>query len=398
MGTYRDIRVKFEVALNEATKPTEIIGITNPEILSRVNKTQIKSIESFLNNVPTGDPTTKLLEKLNGFGPADAKTFVEKCGKYTSVDQVASNYQSEIGDKTGFELYKIKPDGAGRGEIWLAWLIKDAKVSGGGESFDLLVGKSKKYEVKEYNIDSKTGKLATNNSPFRLGNAGALSNFKFGDKMTHVVDIAIELGKLDTKSLPNDLIDLHKKATTLTNIKSKYGTSADFKRGEISQAKFKAACDFIVSASNYIALGSQSDYNIVTFSSTSAGNPNLSYILPSGTTKDNIEKLDFKIGDAIDLNNLNSIVSIQRMLVKVDYIRSGLSTLIDDINDGLNNVMNKYKGVTWIVFRKSSMNVSSDIIRVPSASSNEEALKILNDAYGNIFNVSSASVRVKESV
>jgi hypothetical protein len=216
--------------------------------------------------------------------------------------------------------------------------------------------------------------------------------------MTHVVDIAIELGKLDTKSLPNDLIDLHKKATTLTNIKSKYGTSADFKRGEISQAKFKAACDFIVSASNYIALGSQSDYNIVTFSSTSAGNPNLSYILPSGTTKDNIEKLDFKIGDAIDLNNLNSIVSIQRMLVKVDYIRSGLSTLIDDINDGLNNVMNKYKGVTWIVFRKSSMNVSSDIIRVPSASSNEEALKILNDAYGNIFNVSSASVRVKESV
>jgi len=86
------------------------------------------------------------------------------------------------------------------------------------------------------------------------------------------------------------------------------------------------------------------------------------------------------------------------MLVKVDYIRSGLSTLIDDINDGLNNVMNKYKGVTWIVFRKSSMNVSSDIVRVPSASSNEEALKILNDAYGDIFNVSSASVRVKESL
>jgi hypothetical protein len=44
------------------------------------------------------------------------------------------------------------------------------------------------------------------------------------------------------------------------------------------------------------------------------------------------------------------------------------------------------------------MNVATDIIRVPSASSNEEALKILNDAYGDIFNVSSASVRVKESV
>jgi len=395
MSTYKDVKVKFEVALNEANKLTKVIGITNPEILSRVNKTQAKNIESFFSNVPAGDPTTKLLEKINSFGTEDAKTFVEKCGKYSSVDQVASNYKSEIRDKTGFKLYKIKPDGAGRGEIWLAWLIKDAKVSGGGESFDLLVGKSKKYEVKEYNI--KDGKIATINSPFRLGNAGALSNFKFGDKLAHVVDIAREVSKLDTKSLPNDLIDLHKKANTLINLKSNYSISADFKRGEISQAKFNAACDFIVSASNYIALGSQSDYNIVTFSSTSTGNPNLSYILPNGTSKDNIEKLDFKIGDAIDLNNLNSIMSIQRMLVKVDYIRSGLSTLIDDINEGLDNVMDKYKGITWIVFRKSSMNVSSDILRVPSASSNEDALKNLKDTYGDIFKISSASVRVKEA-
>lgn len=398
MGTYKDIRTKFEVALNEAAAPKQIGGITNPNITSIVDKKQISAIESFLNGVPAGDPMTKTLELLNGFDKSQAKVFVDKCGSYSSVEDVSSSYSSEITDPVGFKIYLLKPDGAGRGEIWLAWLIKDAKVSGGSESFDLLVGKNKQYEVKEYNIDSKTKKIKSNKSPFRLGNAGALSNFIFGDRMAHTVDIAVEISKLDLKALPEDLKDLHAASKKLVSIKSNYGVSADFKRGEISQAKFEAACEFISVAHAYVNSGTQTDYTIVTFTSISKGNPNLSYILPAGITKQDIETLDFEIGQPIDLNSLNSIESIKRMLIKVSYIRDGLTSLISDVNVGLDKVANKYKGITWIVFRKTGMNVSSGIVRVPTASSNEEALTVLKSAYGDIFNVSSASVRVKEAV
>lgn len=396
MSTYNDIRVKFQTVLNEAATPKQIGGITNPNIMSVVDKKQVSAIESFLNGVPAGDPMAKTLELINGFDKKQAEVFVDKCGSYSSVKAVSSSYSTEINDPVGFKIYLLKPDGAGRGEIWLAWLIKDAKVSGGGESFDLLVGKNKKYEIKEYNI--KNGKLASNKSPFRLGNAGALSNFTFGDRMSHTVDIAVEISKLDLKALPEDLKDLHGSAKKLVSIKSNYGVSADFKRGEISQAKFEAACEFINIAHTYVNSGTQTDYTIVTFTSISKGNPNLSYVLPAGITKQNIENLDFEIGQPIDLNSLNSIESIKRMLIKVSYIREGLTALISDINMGLDKVSNKYKGITWIVFRKTGMNVSTGIIKVPTASSNEEALTVLKSAYGDIFNVSSASVRVKENM
>lgn len=112
--------------------------------------------------------------------PQTKKEFFTRLYEFKSVKQIkASDYSTGVGSF----IFQAEPKGLGRGELFIAWLVKDSQISGGGESFDVQTG-SEKYEVKEY---------SKNNDSIRLGTKGKITRFEFWKE---IVDTLRRLDKL----------------------------------------------------------------------------------------------------------------------------------------------------------------------------------------------------------
>ena len=325
----------------------------------------------------------------------DKKHFISRIGTYNSIKELQANYQSEMQDEFSRKVFLIQPKGLGMGEVWIAWLVKGATINGGGESFDVL-SNNIKYEAKAYNFFPhwKTKELQLQNyeGVWRLGNAGAMNNFKFMHRLVHVTDVCHELmvSDIDTSKSPT-LAQAIEYIKEIEKLSPKYGMVGDFSRGEISKKKMRlmiAAIDLLNQHVNEF----KTDYDIVTFASSTPGNPNISYRIES-TTDEEIAKGNFKILGTVDLTDITDPIALKRMLVKSKYIREGVSAMISDINNDLSNVEDKYNDVNFIIFRKSGMYISDSLNKIKG-----NTVQDLKDAVGDVFNVSSASVRVKEKV
>jgi len=81
-------------------------------------------------------------------------------------------------------LYELEPKGIGKAELFLAVLLRNSKVSGGGESFDLSIG-NKKYEIKDYR--------RAKSDPIRLGTKGKVTRFEFWKEIIKTLDVVNNL-------------------------------------------------------------------------------------------------------------------------------------------------------------------------------------------------------------
>lgn len=322
----------------------------------------------------------------------DPSEFYNRIGEYNSIEELQANYHKEMADPFSQSVFLINPKGLGMGEVWIAWLVKDAVISGGGESFDVL-SNGVQYEAKAYNFfphyKTKVLQLGKYEGVWRLGNAGAISNFKFMKHLCHAVDLAAELSNVDMKSSP-ELEKALKHIETIKQMSEKYGMSADFLRGEIGKKKMTLMFD-VIHLLNLHVSQFKSDYDIVTFGSSGPGNPNIAFKIKPATPEQ-IAKGQIEIIEPVDEADISNPLMLRRMLVKSKYIREGVSALIQDINEDLDKVEAKYEGVNFIVFRKSGMNISKTIRRIEGTT-----IKDLKAAVGTVFNVSSASVRVREN-
>ena len=115
------------------------------------------------------------------------KDMVEYIKSFSDVDELIDGdvYKNNILKDNTFlsTLFLVKAIGLGRGEILCLYLVKNSKVSGSGESFDLKVGGTK-YEIKEYVMsgDCNTVSGCGNRAELRgirLGTGGKLTRFGF---------------------------------------------------------------------------------------------------------------------------------------------------------------------------------------------------------------------------
>ena len=127
-----------------------------------------------MKTIPSGDATTKTQNALAGFSDAEIKEFA---GFLWSRSNPKSGGLPSSG--AAGKLFSLKPDGAGRGEIYLAALCKNSYIQGSSESFDLQTS-STKYEVKDY---SKLG------GSIRAGVEAAISKFHFWKQILKTVDV-----------------------------------------------------------------------------------------------------------------------------------------------------------------------------------------------------------------
>jgi len=350
-----------------------------------------KPIDELLSRIPL-DAKKEVLKFL-AKNEVNEEYFMARLGTYDSIEELQANYHLEMENEFSRDVFIIQPKGLGMGEVWIAWLVKGAVISGGGESFDVLLN-GMQYEAKAYNFfphyKTKKLQLGKYEGVWRLGNAGAMSNFSFMKHLTHAVDLADELTELSIKENPH----LTKALRLIDKIKAnsaKYGMSADFARGEIGKKKMCMMFDAIHYLNLYVN-EFKSDYDIITFGSSAPGNPNLSFKIKVATPEE-IAAGNIQIIEPIDETDLSNPMVLRRMLVKSRYIREGVSAIIEDINKDLDKVEAKYEGISFIVFRKSGMNISQKIRRIEGTQ-----LKDLKAAVGSVFNVSSASVRVRENI
>ena len=349
-----------------------------------------KPIDNLLSRLPF-DAKVQVTKFYDALDENEKSEFILRIGSYKTIKELQDNYQFEMQNAFSREIFLINPKGLGMGEVWIAWLVEGSVISGGGESFDVLLNDNK-YEAKAYNFfphyKTKKLQLGKYEGVWRLGNAGAMSNFKFMKHLCHAVDLAVKLSSVKMQSSP----ELTKALKIIEMIKKKspkYGMSADFSRGEIGKNKIRLMFEVIDNLHKHVS-NFKGDYDIVTFGSSAPGNPNTAFKIKPATPEQ-IAKGQIEIIEPVDESDISDPMILRRMLVKSKYIRDGVSSIIKDINIDLDKVEAKYENINFIIFRKSGMHVSDSIRRIEGTT-----LEDLNNAVGTVFNVSSASVRVHE--
>lgn len=384
------IRGNFQRALDNAAAMNEaaMAGVNNKFLLKEIKGAKKEQqFEKYLTNlsITGGKSFTDTIDLLNGFKANEAKEFAKGLATYRTIEALSDNFNKHkkgLGDVI-FDQAQVIGKGIGPGELWIAWLVEGARVSGGGESFDITVNNKEKYEVKSYIGD---------NAPFRLGNAGAASKFQWLKDMRALAATTETI--VSIKALEASQPELFA-AAKLVNSRAEKSSSADFARGEISKTLLGTMVDFIKVAQAAVETR-KSGYDIIEIKSTQAGMPNKTYHIEPASASD-IASSSFKVIGEIDTKDLQSETVLFRELVKNKYVREGAAGLVKDINAGIAQVEQKYKGIKFLVFRTGGMNISSDLMKV-EVSNPDDLASVYGGAKAAVFHVSGAILRVREKV
>ena len=337
--TDQELRVLDEVMqeyaagkLNEELlKEATIADITNKALLDQVAAQNKQSeFEEFLSYIPGGIPTEQLLSFLNSLSKADATEFAKNLYTLKGVSDISPDqYASGVGKK----LFEVKPEGMGKGEFFIAWLIPGARNSGGGESFDVRIG-SQKYEVKDYRPDDSSG--------IRLGTKGKVTRFKFWYHIIDTIDYINAIHDIDpTFAILGAAGDQAKEIFK----------DGDFiKGGEFSMTIKALFNTFYENMNEDFKDTKTTGYTMITL--RGANTTPVSYAIEE-LPKITGNKLTIKLtSDAMSPNENKILVLANRL----KYVRDPESMATD-----LQEVVNKLVGsLPFIVFRKSQINITTD--------------------------------------
>jgi hypothetical protein len=297
--------------------------------------TKRKSFSTFMKTIPSGDATNKTQTALGGFTDAEITEFA---GFLWS----RANPKSEGLPSSGAagKLFDLKPDGAGRGEIYLAAVCKNSYIQGSSESFDLQTS-SKKYEIKDY---SKLG------GSIRAGVEAAISKFYFWKQILKTIDVI----KAVEKENGWDFIPDSSEKTQLLSIKDyildRVDKQVKIVTGEYNKTDQKNMLDFYAIANNLLSV-TDTSFNQVVFRG-----PNQK---PTSFSIEALEPTVVSAGKKITIeltNKKGDLGQLINYLNRLDYVRSP-STFTSDIDAAIKTIIEGGKADSWIIFRKSGMKI-----------------------------------------
>ena len=315
----------------EVLQEASITDITNKNLIIQVSEQDKQAqFREFLSYIPGGIPTTQLLKFLNGLNKADATEFIEKL--YTKTGGVSSLKPDEYTSGVGKKLFDVKPEGMGKGEFFIAWLVPGAKNSGGGESFDVRVG-GQKYEVKDYRPDNSSG--------IRLGTKGKVTRFKFWYQIIDTIDYINAISKIDpTFTILGAAGDQAKQLFELSD---------DIKAGEFPGTSKKLLETFYENMKEDFS-SDKSGYTMVTL--RGANVPPVSFSIEEITSVKG-DKLNLKLTSDAMSPNENKILVLAN---KLKYVRDP-KAFSTDLQDTVNELVGD---LPFIVFRKSQINITDE--------------------------------------
>jgi len=289
---------------------------------------KMDEFREFLAGMPGGTTNIMLQNFFDNMTDQEEREFVKILYSRSSVEQIdKDDYTKGLGAK----LYNLEPKGIGRGEIFLAAFIKGAKVSGGGESFDLTVGPNK-YEVKDYRV--------SDSAAIRLGTKGNVVRFPFWKQLIATLDMMEELDAADAfENVDNNEVKEFSKYLTTRYQKIRSG---EFNKTDLKQfiAGYNSLNDF--------AQADAKGYTMIVMRG-----PN---VKPKSFTIDEVPA-DIKNKVTLNIQSEAGLENIVTRLRRIEYIRNPEQLEID-----IQNTVDKTVGqeIPFIVFRKNDIKITKD--------------------------------------
>lgn len=351
-----DIRTRFDVALKateineaKAKKSAESLQgeIDNPGSLhgnmvlinQLVKNGKIADYKRFASLYPNGQATSAILNFFASLSDKESIELANALYSLKSPKELSVNMYSNKSSLYGRLFDCIPSRGLGRGEPLIAWLIKDSSIQGGTESFDVLIGKDK-YEVKDYSGQGNAAILA--------GVKSKVSNFEFWREL---VDTLRRLDKLTGYSGGSKFdITLYFDSNLVNIINNLLSRQNVILSGECNLNDLKLFRDFYENASKI-------ENKMHGYTNVILRGPNVKPIELS------IDLLDPSqvTGDTITFHVAKSdqtATYILSELKRLKYVRNP-KDLDADMQKAVDQI---HAGLTYIVFRKDAINITTDFI------------------------------------
>jgi hypothetical protein len=365
MATVGDFKARFEAALNTSIDSANVESIDSPlneakinadsmqgevdnpgslhgntELINAITKAgKIADYKEFAKNYPNGIPTTFIL---NYFASLSVKESVELTGylySATAPKDLKTNMYSNRNSVLG-RLFDQKPTGLGKGEALIAWLIRGAVIQGGGESYDVIINGKDTFEVKDY---------SSGNSAIRAGVKSKVSNFEFWREIS---DTLSRIDKLTGYSAGKPKFDISKYFSAEMTAASNYlmGRKGTIMSGECNLTDFKNINIFYEQAAKV-------ENNLQGYTNVILRGPNAKPIELS------IDLLDPSqvTGDTITFHVAKTdqtATYVLSELKRLKYVRNP-KDLQADMQKAVDQI---HAGLVYIVFRKNTINITTDFV------------------------------------
>lgn len=342
MNTINDIRARFAAGMiNEKrskfqASQTNLDQITNPYIREKMKNDSsfLSELTDFMFYLPEGLVTKDFLDFVNKLLEKDSEDLIQLLNSVIGIEQVERiNYSNGFLNK----LYKIEPKGVGRGEIMLSWIIKGARINGGGESYDMLLN-GEKYELKD--VKPKTA--------FRLGQEGNITKMNFYKEFKDTIRRMEDLDK-------NGKFDLKKYMTEEEWQAWKNITEYDISKimsGEIGYGRINKLKNF------YEVINKGNDLEVEGFTNLILRGPNVKPTQLNIEPYTNFYKLN--PGDIVSVkisDKNNSRTYIMSELRRLKYVRQ--PEMLDiDIQSEVDNILSNK---TFILFGPKNAKVTKNV-------------------------------------
>ncbi len=149
------------------------------EVASQQTRQVQNSFSRFLENIPAGQAPVVLIKFFHKIqhDPLYVKEFFEKLYSLNSIRTITPEmYSSGLGEL----IFELSSPGLGKGEIFVAWCVKNAYIQGGTSDYDIRVGENK-FELKNYRgTPDENGDINNyDKASIRLGVKGKIIKFDF---------------------------------------------------------------------------------------------------------------------------------------------------------------------------------------------------------------------------
>lgn len=358
----KSLHVLNEGKINEAK-----VDLSNfyEEIKNSKKKGKSKSFKFFLDNLPKGEIETGTLSHLASLQEEEVKEFIDKLQETphpTSSFNVGKGLESKI--------FQWDAKGIGKGEIYCAWIFKDAIINGGGKSFDvgILPGggnsddASPKYEVKDYSGKvPKEGKNELDNTgAIRVGVEGSVSKFAFWDVILQTVQI---VKKIDTGEGIWDMLppgpDLEELKKLKDYILKRVLQQTKIVTGEFNKTDTEKFVQFYRVANRVVSSAESSeDYNQIILKGPNQ-KPKSIIIEPiSGISIPATGAMSVNIKDSTGKPKRESVINY---LNKLEYLRKP-EKFEKDLKAAVAEIIKDGLADYWMVFRGKASSIKGKII------------------------------------
>ena len=339
--------------INEATKLETFLEKNSDKKTKHTKQLYNIALDNFLSRVPTGDAT----KAANKIVSKDPQKFFDNIGKYNSINKISDGDYS-----SGFarDVFNLKPEGLGRAELYIAWVVKNAKISGGGETFDVTIGSSK-YEIKDYSTGAK--------DTVRLGVHGKVTQFPFWRQIQKTITLITGADKTALTAVLGEAagdIFVAMNALDISKIQS----------GEVSQKNLKNLRNFYVVANTFVdEVGD--GYNQMTLKGPNIKPKDYMIKMISDSEIPASGKATIEI---VDNAKGKTIIKFMNDLRALDYVRNP-DGMWKGIHEAVSKINKAYSSVKFIIFRPGPkmMIQGKHFKKLKFGSLTGAAIKVLED-------------------